>query len=231
MHTQCPKCHSLIALEARDRLPPWCPKCGADIKPNEAIPVTVQAVGGFGAAVEPDGSDEPDVVTAVTGGGRKGWLKGASAPPEIEPPAAALLPVPPVSPHEESKFGVTNAIGVILLLIAGVMAGDTWTFIKNGRETTGVVAAWPPCIEYTVNGKTYTGPQGTYEVGETVPIVYKVGNPENMRRGAPGSLYFGAAMVGSIGLGLLFITQFVRSAMAADRERERMRERVTTKLA
>jgi hypothetical protein len=49
--------------------------------------------------------------------------------------------------------------------------------------------------------------------------VYAVSNPETVRRGTPGSLYFGAVVVAAVGGGLVAVSLLATQSLAAARER------------
>lgn len=161
MNIQCPKCYALIVADL-GRYPPWCKKCGVDLKPHEYIPV-----GPVPAALEePPAQDEPPVLVSVTSSGPKNWLRGAdvvakpTAPPKpaapVKPapavgkptaatvgrpkPAEAPAPTPvPAESEQETPLGILSIVGVLLLLIGGSMVGSVWSSSKNYGQATGEV--------------------------------------------------------------------------------------------
>jgi hypothetical protein len=235
MNAQCPKCFFIVPLDA-GRYPPWCKKCGVDLKPHDYIPVAAQPV-------ELPPEPEPEIVRVhvqpiiVTGTGPKNWLRGgagvtgtvATRPAPAAAPLAAK-PVPAVTPEEEAPIGILHVAGIVLLLIAGVMAGNVWTANKNFGEATGEVKMTDVKgglgtifhtrrIQYVVNGVTYDCDPKNYDLDETVSLLYEVNDPLKVQVGSKVSRYGWAVMVAVCGLGLLGVG--VLRANSHQRERER----------
>ena len=224
MSFQCPKCHCVHEVDPADRrLPPWCPKCGVDLKPDQWKPVVLPSVAAVETAPAPFAED--GVATSVTSTGPKPWLNArpaaapepAQARPEAEP-GAAPLPAGPASapaaePNPAAVLVPMAAVGIALLAIAGVLAGKVRTFVENGRTTAGeVVAVWKPdplafaierqhvVLQYQVNGTKYElSPEGR-DVGERVEVVYPPNDPSDGRIKTTGSLYRWPMVVGALGL-------------------------------
>ena len=238
MNAQCPKCHFIVTLD-NGRYPPWCKKCGVDLKPSDYVPVAVEPVA---PAPEPPAvySYSEPVVTTVTGTGAKGWLKGAAAtaphegrgaerpdPREAEPPA----PKPALSAEEESNFGLLKVGGVILLLVAAITGGNAWVFNKNGRETTGQVVRMNSSklgpqygpqtyrIQYTANGASYDQPPGPHSPGESVELVYDTRNPETVRLGTKSSQYTWPGLIAVLGVSLIAAGMARANVLRAQRHR------------
>jgi hypothetical protein len=82
MFYQCPKCLWIHELDPGDvRLPPWCKKCGVDVKEDEYLPVAQSEVPPAPAPTADGGG-----MTQITGTGRKPWLDrpaGTKGPTKI----------------------------------------------------------------------------------------------------------------------------------------------------
>src|SRR5262245_7346284 len=90
MNFQCPKCMWIHQLDPGDtRLPPWCKKCGVDVKSDDwrAAPAAPQVpdplqISRLFANVDSEGQ-----VTQVTGTGGKPWLNSPKPVPMEAAPA------------------------------------------------------------------------------------------------------------------------------------------------
>lgn len=101
---QCSKCRYVITLVAGERQPPWCPRCGADLKatadaktaaPTPALVGAARAIGDFSVA--------PSAACAV------------AAPTPRETPASlpalpSLAPVPPPAPADEPSAATPEEV-------------------------------------------------------------------------------------------------------------------------
>lgn len=225
MSFQCPRCLWVHEVGPDDRrLPPWCPKCGVDLTPDEWRRVNLPATCAE-AHPPPAFFAEPGEVTSVTSTGPKPWLNPRPAPagpaPEAAPPEPAVMPgVPIATPPAELDWRLiltlATLVGLALLGVAAALAWEVRAFADAGLTTTGeVVRARRPvpqafgrvqprlAIEYQVNGTKYELPAGTRDRGEKVPIVYAPADPQDARVNTPGSLYCWPLLLGSIGLVLL----------------------------
>ena len=240
MDVQCPKCSFIVTLDY-GRHPPWCKRCGVDLKPGEYIPVAIAPVEVSAEPLPLSPRIELETTTSVTGTGPKNWLKKKVAPPPAaEPtpppePAVARPAAPEPTPaadlpadrpraadfdsHEyaavASKVGRVKSAGVVVLLVAGLLAGDAWAFNKNGRETTGRVLMKSysspgsgvvvrlPRLEFVADAKVVDVRAGEADEGRSVPLVYEVKNPTNVRRGTAASQYTLPALVALVGGGLI----------------------------
>jgi hypothetical protein len=204
MNFRCPKCHWIHTLDPGDtRLPPWCPKCGVDLKPNDwrATPDA------------PPASSPPrvsrmfanvDHETQVTGTGGKPWLNPTKPEPTAEAVPPAETAPPPTEPDPAAEADpdaglaaaavVMKYVGIALLVVAPLLAAEVWTFAKNGQTVNGRVAVvWKPeplkfalyraerVIEYEVNGAKYELPAGNREEGEWVELMYPPADPQDAR--------------------------------------------------
>jgi hypothetical protein len=222
MNVQCPKCFSLTVADL-GRYPPWCKKCGVDVKPHEYIPVGILPVE---LPPEPPApAVDPQAPSSVTGTGPKNWLKGKVAPPPAAEPAPAAEPTParPEAPDFDSHayarlsstFGRVKTAGVVVLLVAGLLAGDAWAFNKNCRETTGRVLLKSysspgsgvvvrlPRLEFVADAKVVDVGAAEADEGRSIPLVYEVKNPTNVRRGTAASQYTLPALLALVGGGLI----------------------------
>jgi hypothetical protein len=217
MSYQCPRCPWIHEVGPADRrLPPWCPKCGSDVTPEEWRPVARPPAPVVEVATAPSLFAEAGEVS-VTSTGPKPWLKPrpATAPPvaEAEPGAAPLPGDPAAEPSAGPLLTLLTVAGIGLLVLAGHLAGQVRAFVENGRTTTGeVVAVWKPdplafamfrqhiVIEYRVNGTRYELSAEGRDRGDRVPVVYPPNDPQDGRVKTTGSLYRWPMLVGALGL-------------------------------
>jgi hypothetical protein len=220
MNFQCPKCLWIHQLDAGDRRPPpWCKKCGVDLKPDEYREVAGPPSAPAWAPPRAFGEDE---VTQVTGTGGKPWLN-ASKPAENEAdyPATAQpptrQPMTAADPDQEREYGLAKAGGVLLVAIAGLWAGNIWSFVKSAGKAEGRVVisndyfdayknqrTWQTepisVVQYDVIGKIHEFPEPSLEAGTTVPVVFPLDEPHRGRLGDPMSLYRWPMLLGLVGL-------------------------------
>lgn len=220
MNYQCPRCFHAHQVGPDDRrLPPWCPKCGADVKHEEWLPILLPP-----PPPEPARFDGGEV-TSVTSTGPRPWLNKPPAPtaPPPEPEPAPPLPTAATTAEIETAVNevgrallFVSLVGVVVLAAAALLAVRVQAFVQDGRKTTGeVVAVWKPApntfgviqkhhvLQYEVNGTKYELPPDGRGEGTRVPIVYPPTNPGDGRVNTPGSMYFWAIVVGALGLALL----------------------------
>jgi hypothetical protein len=247
MSYQCPKCRWVLQVEANDRrLPPWCSKCGADVKPEEWHPVYLPTVVVETTPPQFEGGDE---VTTVTSTGPRPWLNRPAPPPAqpaptaqaVPPPAQAVPeavepagPAPAAAELTEAEAGrlllVASIAGVALIGVALGLAWKVKTFVDGAPKTTGeVVGVWKPdplafaivrrhyVLEYQVNGVKYELPPGGRSEGERVPIVYPAADPSDGRVNTTGSLYLWPMVVGGLGL-LVLAGSLVGACLLPDRK-------------
>ncbi|MBR1496541.1 MAG: DUF3592 domain-containing protein [Oscillospiraceae bacterium] len=78
-----------------------------------------------------------------------------------------------------------------------------------------------PTVEYTVNGKTYTGKlnqsSGSYKVGKTIPVLYDPNDPTVVHGGDGIGIYF-------IVVGALILAFIIFSAVKEKQDRNRIKE-------
>lgn len=222
MNFQCPKCLWIHQLDPGDRRPPpWCKKCGVDLKPEEYREVAAPP---SAPAWTPPLSFCEDEITQVTGTGPKTWLNSSKPPAgETEAPASASIPtprsMPATDPDQEREYGLVKAGGVILVAIAGLWAGNIWSFVKSAGRAEGRVeisndyfdasknqGSWQTepisVVRYDVLGKTHEFPEPSLEAGTTAPILYPLQEPGRGRLGDPMSLYRWPLWLGLVGFGI-----------------------------
>jgi hypothetical protein len=128
--------------------------------------------------------------------------------------------MPATDPDQEREYGLAKAVGVILMAVAGLWAGNIWSFVKSAGRAEGRVEisneyfdayknhrTWQTepisVVRYDVFGKTHEFPDPTLEAGTTVPILYPLDEPGRGRLGDPMSLYRWPLWLGLVGLGIL----------------------------
>lgn len=230
MNYQCPRCFTVHEAGSDDsRRPPWCSKCGADVKPNEWHPVHLPTPAVETAPSMFDGEAE---ITTVTSTGPRPWLNRPAAKPTPAPPPPPAAPreatAPAAAPLSVAAKAETSTLGLLLLAMSviavGLLAAAVYltvqvrNFVKTGHETPGkVVRVWKfqtdtvmfgqhlkePVIEYEVNKKKYELPPGLWNEGEQVTIVYPPASPKDGRVNTTLSLYMWPLLCGSLGLVLL----------------------------
>jgi hypothetical protein len=237
MNFQCPKCLWILTLGPGDtRLPPWCSKCGVDLKQDDWQ---------VAQSAPPAPSPRPvstvfvgeDEITQVTGTGGKPWLNPAKPAPASEPMPSAEMTSPlqdkptTASDVDENLGWIVlgmEVVGGILLVIALLLAVEVWMFAKNAQTANGRVVtelrADPLAfamyyrdlvIQYEVNGVKHELPAGRLEEGQQVEIVYPPADPQKGR--LKGSLYMWPRLVGAAGLLLLLSGLAVGLGLAFER--------------
>jgi hypothetical protein len=213
MNFQCPKCLWIHQLEPGDtRLPPWCKKCGVDVKPDEWRATQTAPA----EEVRPRVSrlfanfDNESQVTQVTGTGGKPWLNPPQPAPQFAPVEEPLpfaetatledepAPATEADPNATAVFAVMKYVGIALLVIALVLAARGLMPANNEQTVKGRVAVvWKPeplafalwraerVIEYEMNGVKYQIPAGNREEGESVELAYSPAEPQNARINRP----------------------------------------------
>ncbi|HET9862329.1 MAG TPA: DUF3592 domain-containing protein [Steroidobacteraceae bacterium] len=118
-------------------------------------------------------------------------------------------------------FWTFLGVGALMLVGAALLCIDTRRFIAHAQDATGTVvelrevrsddggSTWKPVVRFTAaDGRDVTfasrvsSSPPSYDVGETVPVLYRPEEPGEARIRGFGSLWFGASILG--GLGLLF---------------------------
>jgi hypothetical protein len=222
MNFQCPKCLWIHQFNPGDRLPPWCGKCGNDLKPDDYLPVAQQP-----AAERP--ADEG--VTTVTGTGPKPWLG-----PVVEASTPQPHPLPATDPNAEAGYAFAKAGGLLLLAIAAVWAGNVWTFAKSAGRAEGRVEISNDyfdayklrqtpqtepvaVVRYVVAGKRHEFVAPNLTAGTTVEVLYPQDEPHRGELGDAMTLYRWPALVGLVGFGMLAGSIVASNSLANRRAR------------
>jgi hypothetical protein len=246
MNYQCPLCTWVQEVAPTDRLPPWCRKCGADVKAEEWQPVNLPAPVVIERAPEPF-DEESEGTTSVTSTGPRPWLnppaKSAPAAPLPPPPAAAAevaashdaAIATAAAASTTAKFGglllLTSVTGVGLLVAAVYLTGHAREFAKTSHKTTGEVVVtkkFDPMtfglyreevvIRYEVNKNQYELPAGGRDVGDRVQIVYPPSAPKEGRVNSPLWVYRWPLLTGGIGL-VLLLASLAGAYLLPDRDK------------
>jgi hypothetical protein len=235
---ECAKCSAPINTDpTNSRLPPWCPRCGADLQTRAAGPQPTMPgdpladVGSHWSPMYQREAKTPAPAEPTTGVTLQAGA--APAPPLAEPAAAspvpdAPLPTPPAaddpfatSTRYPRRPGTTGAlvIGVVFLLLAGVIG--YWSFQKatTYQKVTGTVVRMVPgrkgsvypVVGYTVNGREYTtqgSSSGGPGVGEAVEVLYPPSDPGNGTLNTFSNVWLPPLVPGGIGAAALSLWFF-----------------------
>ena len=132
------------------------------------------------------------------------------------------------------KLKILAAVLAVIALAAGIYL----TFFRSQGfvKTTGTIVAlredssddstvYFPTVEYTVDGKTYTGEldtgSGSYKVGKTIPVMYDPNDPAVVHDGSGVGIYFIA--VGAVIL-LMIVFLTVKQKTSVNKLKERQGE-------
>ena len=132
------------------------------------------------------------------------------------------------------KLKIFAAVLAVIALAAGIYL----TFFRSQGfvKTTGTIVAlredssddstvYFPTVEYTVDGKTYTGEldtgSGSYKVGKTIPVLYDPNDPAVVHDGSGVGIYFIA--VGAVIL-LMIVFLTVKQKTSVNKLKERQGE-------
>ena len=111
-------------------------------------------------------------------------------------------------------------LGVLMLLGAALLWNNTRSFIARAQEATGTVvelrevrdndggsSTWKPVVRFTAGSgrditfaASFSSNPASYDVGESVTVLYLPSEPDQARIRGFGSLWLGATIVGGIGL-------------------------------
>ena len=110
-------------------------------------------------------------------------------------------------------------VGSLMLFIAALLWNNTRSFIARAQSTTGEVvelrevrdkddgsSTWKPVVHFTAEGQdvtfaaSFSSKPAPYALGDTVPVLYLRGNPDEARIKAFSSLWLGVAILGGMGL-------------------------------
>ena len=124
------------------------------------------------------------------------------------------------------KLKILAAVLAVIALAAGIYL----TFFRSQGfvKTTGTIVAlredssddstvYFPTVEYTVDGKTYTGEldtgSGSYKVGKTIPVLYDPNDPAVVHDGSGVGIYF--IVVGAVMLAVVIWSSVQKKRGAA----------------
>src|SRR5262245_10843862 len=223
MSLACSKCLMPVAVDpVTERVPPWCPRCGADRSTYAPRPSSVLGI--LCAASPPRPADGPPAAGAA-GAAAPGRQEGPRLPPQVAdiPPEDLAALVPP--PRRPPPVGIVlPAITVLCLVGFLVLASTPITKLSSyGRAEGRVVDVVTtrkttrgdrvhPVVAYQVGGVSHRfqgepmgffGPR--YKPGDTVEVLYP---PEHPGEGSLNSFaeLWSAPLVCAIpGFGLLAV--------------------------
>ena len=132
------------------------------------------------------------------------------------------------------KLKIFAAVLAVIALAAGVyltffrsqgFVKTTGTIISLREDTSGDSSVYYPTVEYSVDGKTYTGEldtgSGSYKVGKTIPVLYDPNDPAVVHDGSGVGIYFIA--VGAVIL-LMIVFLTVKQKTSVNKLKERQGE-------
>lgn len=112
------------------------------------------------------------------------------------------------------KLKIFAAVLAVIALAAGIyltffrsqgFVKTTGTIVSLREDSSDNSTVYFPTVEYTVDGKTYTGEldtgSGSYKVGKTIPVLYDPNDPSVVHDGSGVGIYF--IVVGAVMLAVL----------------------------
>ena len=112
------------------------------------------------------------------------------------------------------KLKIIAGILAVIALAAGIyltffrsqgFVKTTGTIVALREDSTDDSTVYYPTVEYTVDGKTYSGEldtgSGSYKVGKTIPVLYDPSDPAVVHDGSGVGIYF--LVVGAVILAVL----------------------------
>ncbi|MBQ6667526.1 MAG: DUF3592 domain-containing protein, partial [Bacteroidales bacterium] len=101
------------------------------------------------------------------------------------------------------KLKIFAAVLAVIALAAGVyltffrsqgFVKTTGTIVSLREDSSDDSSVYYPTVEYSVDGKTYTGEldtgSGSYKVGKTIPVLYDPNDPAVVHDGSGVGIYF-----------------------------------------
>ena len=132
------------------------------------------------------------------------------------------------------KLKILAAVLAVIALAAGIyltffrsqgFVKTTGTIVALREDSSDDSTAYFPTVEYTVDGKTYTGEldtgSGSYKVGKTIPVLYDPNDPAVVHDGSGVGIYFIA--VGAVILLMIFFLT-VKQKTSVNKLKERQGE-------
>jgi hypothetical protein len=204
MNFTCRSCNNPVFIVPGDRPPPWCSKCGADFKPDDPRFLALAA------AAEPEHLPVP----APPRPGKPGPQTESRPVEQAAPPEPAREPE--VTSDSDYLTRGMQLVGVVLLGVALLFAGEAWNFTRTAHATEGRVIRVmrsesdvlgilheEKALQYEFNRTHYHMPPGDREEGERVPVIFQPDDPQQARVNTPRSLYQWPLLLGAAGLMLL----------------------------
>lgn len=132
------------------------------------------------------------------------------------------------------KLKILAAVLAVIALAAGIyltffrsqgFVKTTGTIVSLREDSSDDSTAYFPTVEYTVDGKTYTGEldtgSGSYKVGKTIPVLYDPNDPAVVHDGSGVGIYF--ITVGAVIL-LMIVFLTVKQKTSVNKLKERQGE-------
>ncbi|MBR0160391.1 MAG: DUF3592 domain-containing protein [Oscillospiraceae bacterium] len=132
------------------------------------------------------------------------------------------------------KLKIFAAVLAVIALAAGVyltffrsqgFVKTTGTIVSLREDSSDDSSVYYPTVEYSVDGKTYTGEldtgSGSYKVGKTIPVLYDPNDPVVVHDGSGVGIYFIA--VGAVIL-LMIVFLTVKQKTSVNKLKERQGE-------
>lgn len=132
------------------------------------------------------------------------------------------------------KLKIFAAVLAVIALAAGIyltffrsqgFVKTTGTIVSLREDSSDDSSVYYPTVEYSVDGKTYTGEldtgSGSYKVGKTIPVLYDPNDPAVVHDGSGVGIYFIA--VGAVILLMIFFLT-VKQKTSVNKLKERQGE-------
>ena len=132
------------------------------------------------------------------------------------------------------KLKIFAAVLAVIALAAGVyltffrsqgFVKTTGTIVSLREDSSDDSSVYYPTVEYSVDGKTYTGEldtgSGSYKIGKTIPVLYDPNDPAVVHDGSGVGIYFIA--VGAVILLMIFFLT-VKQKTSVNKLKERQGE-------
>ena len=130
------------------------------------------------------------------------------------------------------KLKIFAAVLAVIALAAGVyltffrsqgFVKTTGTIVSLREDSSDDSSVYYPTVEYSVDGKTYTGEldtgSGSYKVGKTIPVLYDPNDPAVVHDGSGVGIYF-IALGAVILLMIFFLTVKQKTSVNKLKERQ-----------
>lgn len=109
---------------------------------------------------------------------------------------------------------IALAVGIYLTFFRSQgFVKTTGTIVSLREDSSDDSTVYFPTVEYTVDGKTYTGEldtgSGSYKVGKTIPVLYDPNDPAVVHDGSGVGIYF--IVVGAVMLAVVIWSSVQKS--------------------